>query len=439
MRRSRMMKAAVGAGVLALVTAGCLSEGGGDGGGTGGKQNTSKNVEIMTGFTGPQFNNFKASVDPYAKEQGITIKWAPTPDFNTLIRTRVRGNQLPDIALFPQPGIMRDIAKSGKMIDLGGVLDMSDVQTNMVTGALEAVKSDDGKQHAIIASMNVKSLVFYPKKAFEAAYQAPKTIDELLALSEKIKSEGKTPWCIGIESGAATGWPATDWIEQLVLNYGGLDQYNDWVAHKIPFNSPLVKQASDTFAKIAFTPGYVAGGRKSIASANFNTAANPMFSNPPGCFMYRQGNFVAQAGGFPANVIADLDNIVGVFAFPPADAGTTPPVLGGGDLAGLFSNSDAAKTIIKYMSSKNFGGAAAKGGTYLSPRKDFDPSNYPNKLTQEIAKIGYNASAFAFDGSDQMPGEVGSGTFWRQMTQWISGATSLDSALKGIDKSWPSS
>jgi len=288
--------------------------------------------------------------------------------------------------------------------------------------------------------MNVKSLVFYPKKAFDAAgYTAPKSIPELLALTDKIRASGKAPWCLGIEAGTATGWPATDWFEELVLKYGGIQQYNDWVSHKVKFDSPLVRQAADTFSKIAFTDGNVLGGRKSIASNAFQTAGNPMFKTPPGCFMYKQGNFIVAKGFFPDSVIADADNQIGVFGFPPATAGGDNPVEGGGDLAGLFSkDNEAAKTILKYMSTKDFGAADAKTGNYISPHKDFDQANYPNKTLKDIAQIAYSSTAFGFDGSDAMPGAVGAGTFWRNTTAWISGQMSLDQTLKGIDASWPS-
>jgi alpha-glucoside transport system substrate-binding protein len=438
MRRLSWARAAVAAGAAVLLTAGCLSSG--DNSGSGGNKNTGKSIEIMMAFTGPQATNFEKSVDPYAKSQGITIKWSPTSDFNSLINTRVRGNQLPDIALFPQPGIMRDIVKTGKLTDLSSVLDLDSLKSAFVSGEIDAGTAN-GKVYAVPVSMNVKSIIFYPKQAFSAAgYSAPQSIPDLLALTDKIRTSGKTPWCLGIESGAATGWPATDWIEELVLKYGGIDQYNDWVNHKMPFESPLVNQAAGTFAKIAFTDGNGAGGWKSIASNNFNTAANPMFANPPGCFMYKQGNFVAQAGGFPASVISNIDSTVGVFPFPPAKAGGDNPVEGGGDLAGLFSgNNDAAKTIVKYMTSQGFGAEAAKGGTFLAPRKDFPLENYPNQITKDIAKIAYTSTVIAFDGSDQMPGAVGSGTFWRDMTSWISGQTTQADALKAIDTSWPKS
>lgn len=405
-----------------------------------GNDNTSSTIEIMLGFTGDQFEAFRGAVDPYAKSQGITIKWAPTSNFNQLINTRVQGRNLPDIAMFPQPGVLRGLATRNTLTPLDSFLDMPTLKSSMTAGTLDA-GTVDGKLYGLLVSMNVKSLVFYPKQAFAAAgYTEPKSIPELLELTNKIRSTGTTPWCLGIESGAATGWPATDWIEDLILHQQGVDKYNEWVNHDIKFESPEVKQATDIFSQIALTEGNVLGGRKSIASNNFATAANPMFRNPPGCFLYKQGNFVAAPGGFPEAVLNDINNKVGVFGFPPATAGGDNPVLGGGDLAALFSkNNEHAKKILTFMSSKDFGGSDAKLGNYISPHKDFDQSFYPNEVVKQIANIAYESTAFAFDGSDQMPGEVGSGSFWKDMTAWISGQQDLNQALQGIDESWPAS
>ena len=424
-------------GAAALLTTGCLVDPN-DTARARGNGNTSNTIEIMLGFTGDQFEAFRASVDPYAKSQGITINWAPTGNFNQLINTRVQGNNLPDIAMFPQPGVLRDLATRNWLSPLDEVLDMPALKASMTAGTLDA-GTVDGKLYGLLVSMNVKSLVFYPKQAFAAAgYTEPKSIPELLELTDKIRNSGKTPWCLGIEAATATGWPATDWFEDLILHQQGVAKYNQWVSHRIKFESPEVRQAAATFEKIAFTEGNVVGGRKSIASNNFNTAAAPMFKNPPGCFMYKQGNFVAAAGGFPDEVIKNIDSMVGVFGFPPATAGGDDPVLGGGDLAALFSpKNEAAKKILRYMSTKDFGADDAKQGNYISPHKDFDQSNYPNDVVRKAATVAYGATAFAFDGSDQMPGAVGSGSFWRDMTSWISGQQDLDEALKGIDDSWP--
>ena len=437
MRRAPVFVKGLALAAAVALTAGCLVQ---PEDARTGNDNTSSTLEIMLGFTGDQFNAFRDAVDPYAKSQGIKINWAPTSNFNQLINTRVQGRNLPDIALFPQPGVLRGLAQRNALTPLDDILDLPTLKTSMTAGTLDA-GTVDGKLYGLLVSMNVKSLVFYPKKAFaEAGYAEPKSLPELLDLTNRIRSSGKTPWCLGIESGAATGWPATDWIEDTILHQQGVDKYNQWVNHQIRFDSPEVRQAATLFQQIAFTDGNVVGGRKSIASNNYNTAANPMFKSPPGCFFYKQGNFVAAKGGFPDAVLADIDNQVGVFGYPPATAGGDNPVLGGGDLAALFSkNNTYAKNLLKFMSSKDFGGSDAKQGNYISPHKDFDQSNYPNDVVKKIANIAYGSTAFAFDGSDQMPGAVGSGSFWKDMTAWISGQQNLNQALKGIDESWPAS
>jgi len=447
MARWGLVRLVAGVAAVILLTSGCLSGGGTSGGGgggvSGGTKAGDKKVEVMTGFGGGQLKALQAETDAIGKELGITITVVPSTDFNTLIRSRVAGNNTPDIAGFPQPGLMLDIAKQGKLADLGTVLDMNTIKTNMIPGELDAATGDDGKVYGVPFSLNIKSIVFYNKPEFEkAGYTIPKTLDELFTLTDKIRSSGKAPWCIGIESGPATGWPATDWIESFVLYEGGPDKYTQWIKHQIPFNDPIVKKAGEDFQKIAFTPGNVLGGQKSMVSTNFQTSANPMFDSPPKCYLHRQGNFITQKGFFPDKVRANMDQQVGVFALPPVQAGQAPPVLGGGDLVALFnSKDDDAKKVMEAMTNDKFGTRTgyAKTGEWFSPYKTYDTSKYPNKVLQDIAKIGYSASAFRFDGSDAMPGAVGTGSFWKEMVAWVGGQENLDTALKKIEDSWPKS
>jgi alpha-glucoside transport system substrate-binding protein len=421
-------------GAVAVLTAGCLSSGGGGGGGS---SNTSNTIEVMYAFTGGQEKGFKAEVDAWAKDNDVTVKYAQTGNFNQLINTRVQGNDAPDVALFPQPGIMRDMADQGLLADLSGVVDSAELDKH-VQGVLDTGKVK-GTQFAVPMSINVKSIVFYPKGPAEAAgISAPATYDDLMSLSDKVVGTGTTPWCFGIESEAATGWPATDWVENLmVINYGA-DVYNQWVNHEIPFNDPKVLDVLNQMEELLLADGKTNGGRQSIASNNFNTAANPMFDTPPGCYMYRQGNFVAQQGGFPDAVLADLDTTVGVFPMPGKTA-AEHPVLGGGDLAGIFAKDNkSAQKLVQFLASADFGTTAyGASGNWISPRTDFDVSLYPNETWRTIAQIAYESTDFVFDGSDQMPGEVGSGSFWREMTAWISGQEDAKTALDNIEASWP--
>jgi alpha-glucoside transport system substrate-binding protein len=240
-----------------------------------------------------------------------------------------------------------------------------------------------------------------------------------------------------MESAAATGWVATDWLEDFVLRYGGPEKYDQWTRHEIPFNDPVVVQAAQEFEKLALADGNVFGGRKGVVSNNFGTAINPMFQDPPKCFLHKQGNFITQKGFITEKVRQKLDDEVGVFQLPGTDP-NTKPLLGGGDLAAAFSKDDDTKKAMEFITSPNFKFTNIAAATWLSPHKTFDVSVYPNKTTQEIARLAYGSTVFRFDGSDTMPGAVGAGSFWKGMTSWVSGQKSLDEALKDIDESWPS-
>jgi alpha-glucoside transport system substrate-binding protein len=282
--------------------------------------------------------------------------------------------------------------------------------------------------------------VFYNKQAWDkAGYKAPQSLDELAKLGEQIKSDGGTPWCFGIESGTATGWPVTDWIEDLVMRYGGVDGYNQWVSHETPFDSDLVKQAAEYLEKNVLADDNVPGGRGSISSVAFGDAEDTMWDDKPGCWMLKQGNFIVSADFIPQDVVDNVDERIGVFGFPPAETGGDNPVLGGGDLATLLDDNEDARAVMKMLADVNLGETAAPDSSFISPHTGFDTSLYPSDLTRQIADVAYKSDAVLFDGSDAMPGEVGAGSFWKEMTAWISEQEDLDTALKNIDDSWPSS
>jgi alpha-glucoside transport system substrate-binding protein len=439
MRWRRLFQAIVVAAVAMLFASACLSEEGGGGGGGGGGEGGAgdKQIEIMYGFGGDQSKGFETAMKEFEQSSGIKIKLtSASQSFDTLIRPRVQGGNTPDIALFPQPGLMLDFAKQGKMQDLGSMLNVDQLRSSLVPGMLEA-GTQDGKVYGAIVSMNVKSLVWYPKKAFEAkGYKVPTTIAELEALTNQIKADGTTPWCVGMEAAAATGWVATDWMEDFVLRFGGPEKYDQWVRHEIPFTDPVVVQAAQEFEKLTLADGNTFGGRKGVVSNNYATAMNPMFDDPPKCFLHRQGQFITQKGFITEKVRPKLDEEVGVFLLPGTDA-NNKPVLGGGDLAGAFTNDEDTKKALEYMTSETFN-AGTREASYMSPHKGFDLNQYPNQTTKDIAKLAYGATVFRFDGSDLMPGAVGAGSFWKGMTAWVSGQKSLDETLKDIDDSWPS-
>jgi alpha-glucoside transport system substrate-binding protein len=411
------------------------------GGGSGSGSSNSDTVTIWSSIDAPVQAGLQKALVAKLKSQNSSIKinWQQVQNINQLIITKIQAGDTPDIALIPQPGVVQQMNQLGAVKPLDSVVDMSSLQSSMVPGSLDA-GTVNGQLYGLLVSANVKGLVFYPKQAWaQKGYKAPTDIAGLEALTNQIKSDGNTPWCMGIESDTATGWPATDWFETLMMKYFGPDVYNQWVQHKVNFDSPQVKQVAGEFSKLLFTQGNTLGGQSAIASTNFGTAGNPMFpaSGSPKCWMYNQRSFIT--GFFPKATQKNLDANVGVFGFPPATAGGDNPVEGGGDMMTMLNDSTNVKTVVKDLSETDIGNMAAPSSSFSAPHKDFNVKLYPNKVTQQIAKVAYGASAFLFDGSDQMPAQVGTGSFWKEMTAWISGQESIDTALKNIDSSWPSS
>jgi alpha-glucoside transport system substrate-binding protein len=444
------MLAASGAAISLLAT-GCLNEGGGNGGGepevdappgeepTGGGAAGDGMVEIFGAFSGEEEAAFNESLAEFEESSGIDVEYVPSSDFTTLIRSRVQGGNPPDIALFPQPGLVLDLAESGgSIIPLGDVLDLASLEETLIPGFLDAATTEDDEVYAAPMRMAVKSIVWYPIPEFEeAGYAVPTSFEELVDLQAQMVADGNTPWCIGMESGADTGWVATDWVEEMVLRTSGPDVYDQWVNHEIPFNAPEIQTAGEAFGDIVFTEGYVLGGPQAMLTIPFGDAAEPMFDEEPACFLHRQGNFITSF--FPEDVQEDLGANVGTFVLPSYEQGgfDGQPILGGGDMAAMFNEDEATVAVMEFLTSDEFGGPWAEAGGWLSPHTTFDTSLYANEITQEIAALVAEADVFRFDASDLMPASVGAGSFWDQMVDWISGGVSLEEALTNIEESWP--
>jgi alpha-glucoside transport system substrate-binding protein len=426
--------------LLASVTAVALAGGLAACGGDDGEGEGDDEVTIWMSLDQPVVDAIQEQVTKAAEEEGITVTVERVDAIDKLIKTSIASGDTPDIALLPQPGVVASVVELGAAFPLDDVLDTDQLESDMVAGALDAGVVDD-QLYALLTSMNVKSLLFYPKKAFEAAgYEEPQSLDELTALADQIKADGGTPWCLTMESGDATGWVATDWFEDLVMRFGGADYYNDWVSHEVPFNDATVKEAGEYFEGVFATEGNVYGGREAITATAFGDAARPMFDAAgPSCWLLKQGSFFVGQDFLPENIYAAVDEELGVAGFPPAEAGGENPVLGGGDLAVLLSDDEASKTAMNLLASADVGLTAAPVSSFISPFKTFDTSVYPSETTKEIAQVAYDSTAFLFDGSDAMPAAVGAGTFWREMTNWINGDTDLDTALQNIEESWPAS
>lgn len=396
-------------------------------------------VVTMSGpFTDEDAIKFNAAVEEFEAATGIDIQYEGTKEFETTISVRVDGGDAPDIADFPQPGLLANFVADGKVIDVSTFLSMEGLQKNYNQSWLDMAMMPGPDGSPVMAGVwhrvNGKSLVWYPKDDFEAAgYTIPTTWEELMTLTEQIASDGDTPWCIGIESGTATGWPATDWLEEIMLRTTSLENYDKWVAGELAFNSPEVKKAVEVMGEIWLNDKYVYGGRASIVSTFFGDAPAPMFENPPKCWLHKQGNFITSF--FPEGAQAGVD--YDFFYLPGIDEAYGDPVLVAGDIMAMFNDRPEVRAVMELFTT----GAGVEGwvraGGAISPHYDSSLDWYSNDIDRGVAEIILNAGSVRFDGSDLMPGEVGAGSFWKGMTDYVSGSVDLDTALTEIDSAWP--
>lgn len=394
-------------------------------------------VSMMGPFTEEDAVKFNNAIKDFEDATGIDIQYEGTKEFEATISVRVDAGDAPDIVDFPQPGLLGNFVREGKVVDVSSFIseDWLKQQYNQSWLDMATMQGPDGPVTAgVWHRFNGKSLVWYPKAAFdEAGYTIPQTWDELMELTQTIADDGDTPWCIGIESGAATGWPATDWIEDIMLRTTSLENYDKWIRGELKFNSPEVKKATETMAEIWLNDAYVRGGKAGIVSTFFGDAPTPMFENPPQCWLHRQGNFITSF--FPAGKEAGTD--YDFFYLPPIDDAQGKPFLVAGDIMAMFNDRPETRAVMEYFSTgESVKGWLAAGGA-LSPHLDAQLDWYGNDVERGIAEIVAQSTAFRFDASDLMPGEVGSGSFWKGMTDWISGSIDLDTALQEIDDSWP--
>ncbi|MBB5873011.1 alpha-glucoside transport system substrate-binding protein [Allocatelliglobosispora scoriae] len=394
-----------------------------------------KTVSVSTSIRDTEADLLKQSWKAFTDCTGIKIDYAGTSDFEAQLPIKVQGGNAPDIAFIPQPGLLATFAKQGALKPASAAT-KAEAEKNYSPDWLK-YSTVDGKLYGAPLGSNVKSFVWYSPSMFkEKGWAIPTTWDELITLSNTIAATGMKPWCAGIESGGATGWPATDWIEDIVLRDQGPEVYDQWVAHTIPFNDPKIVSATDRAGSILKNPAYVNGGLgdvKSIATTSFQEGGIPITQKK--CALHRQASFYANQ--WPKGTKVAEDGDVFAFYFPAIDPAKGKPVLGGGEFVAAFADRNEVKAFQTYLASADHANSRAKLGNWVSANKGLDIANVSNPIDKKSVEILQDsASVFRFDGSDLMPAAVGAGSFWKGMTDWITGKSTKDT-LDYIESSWP--
>ncbi|MFV1971670.1 MAG: ABC transporter substrate-binding protein [Acidimicrobiia bacterium] len=413
-RANRVLWLAVG---LALVSAACSSS----------RPADLPVIEVFGPYRDADAVKFAATVAPFEDEAGVDVRFVGTGSFATEIQKRITEAEYPDVALFPQPALIVDMASRGLLAPLPDSLQAG-------SGDDTAVRSVGGfvGQYAVWFRAAAKSLVWYrPPEFASRGYVVPTTWDEMMALSETMVNDGLSPWCLAIESFSSTGWVGTDWIEDIVLREQGVTLYDEWVKGKVRFDSFEIREAFRTFGEIVHGNKTVLGGTNRILNESWQRAADPMFDDPPACMMHRQASFWASEipAGFTFG--EDIDYFV-----LPGLTDAPPPLLVSGDMAAAFNDRPEVVAFMEFLASPRAGEPWAELGGFISPNPEFDDSRYASAIDRQVAKTIEDASQVRFDASDTMPPAVGTDAFWLAMRTFIR-TGNINAAVISIDEAWP--
>ncbi len=388
-------------------------------------------VSVLGTWGGSEQDSFMAMVKPFEDATGVQVQYTGTRDLNAVLTTQVQGGNPPDLAGLPGPGQMAQFGQQGKLIDLSTVLDVPTYQSNYAKSWIN-LGTVNGKLVGVFIKASAKGLIWYDPKVFQSkGYQIPKTWDDLISLTKQIEASGGTPWCEGLESGASSGWPGTDWLEDIVLRQSGAQVYNNWWAGTQTWTSPEITKAWQTWGQIVADPKAVYGGANSMLTTNFGDAGNGLFTNPPNCYMMHQASFITDffVKGTPGiKPVTDFD----FFPFPSISPNNTNAQEVAGDLFGMFRNTPQSAALIKYLVTPEAQAIWVQRGGAISPNKQVPISMYPDPLSQKAAQILTSAQVTVFDASDLMPDAM-QNAFYKAILDYVQNPGNLNADLQNLD------
>lgn len=400
---------------------------------------TAEQLTVFGPWLGPDQEYVEAVLADFAEKSGHDVRYTGSDSFEQQILVDAEAGSAPNISVFPQPGLASDMASRGFLTPLKDgtgdwIVDNYAAGQSWVDLGTYADNNGADNLYGFFYKVDVKSLVWYSPENFEdAGYDIPESMEDLIALSDQIVADGGTPWCIGLGSGGATGWPATDWVEDMMLRTQSPAVYDKWVSNELPFDAPEVVSAIEAFGTFARNDDYVVGGAGAVASTDFRDSPKGMFTSPPQCYMHRQASFIPAF--FPEDTVVGED--ADFFYFPAyAEKDLGAPVLGAGTLWAITSENEAAHDLIAYLQTPEAHEIWMALGGFLTPHKGVDTSVFSDAATAKMNDILLAATTFRFDASDLMPGAVGAGTFWTGMVDYTGGKDATEVAAD-IQASWP--
>jgi alpha-glucoside transport system substrate-binding protein len=380
-------------------------------------------VTVLGSWEGPELDAFEAVVAPFEERTGITVEYSATRDLKGVITRGLEVGHQPDVAGLPGPGFMLDLAQSGDLKDLGQALDLG-AYKRLTAPAFVDIGTIDDRLVGVFIKATVKGLLWHDPDVYRAG--SPGTWSELVHMADQESDHRDTrPWCVGLESGATSGWPGTDWIEDFLLRQSGPAVYDAWVGGSLAWDSPEVRTAFRSYGQVV-SEDATHGGARAALTTHFAHAGDALFGDPPGCLFLHQGSFMTTF----FDALDDPPDDYDFLAFPDIDPRWADSLIGAGDLFGMLRDTPEARALIAYLVTTEAQSIWVARGGALSG--NFEVTGYPTEIAEREAALLTRARVFRFDASDTMPDEMGA-AFLQGVLDYTSDPGRLDAILRQLD------
>jgi alpha-glucoside transport system substrate-binding protein len=377
---------------------------------------------VVGSWSGAEEQAFLAMVRPFEQETGITVDYTGTRDLNGLLWEGVAKGRPPDVAGLPGPGQMAEFARHGSLKDLATTIDVSQYKADTVPAFID-LGTVDGKLVGVFIKATLKGLIWYNPNVY--TLEAPATWDDLERSADLARRGEAKTWCMSLGSDATTGWPATDWIEDIVLRQSGPAVYDDWVGGRLPWSSPEIRAAFEFFGEVV-ADAY--GGPAGFIGTDFEDGGNGLFTDPPQCLFHHQATFMTS---FFESRAAARRGEYDFFPFPALDERYANSITGAGDLFGMFNDTPQSRALMAYLVKPDAQSIWVGRGGALSVNTRVD--SYPDELSRRAAQILTGSERFRFDASDLMP-EAMNAAFLQAVDDFVRDPTQLDLILETLDE-----
>ncbi|GAA2264268.1 MULTISPECIES: ABC transporter substrate-binding protein [Kitasatospora] len=399
-------------------------------------------LTILTPWTGDvEKDSFQAVLTAFEAKTGITINASPTRALDQVLRTDVQKGEAPDLSVMANPGTLRSYAQQGDLVPLDRFQDKT-----LGRRLVDQLKSDYGPQwyrlgeagtsdpYAVVVKASVKSLIWYGPQRLGT--QPPDSWAGLVGASQSIVKRGETPWCLAVADPPNSGWPGTDWIEDILLHQSGPDAYTSWVDGKLNWSSPQVSSAWETWGQTVTAPGAVHGDRLTALLTNYGEGAHPLFTALPGCYL-EHGALVTADAAAPSKPVPGKD--YDFAPFPDLQPMRTPACEVSGDLVSMFRDSPEAEQFMAFPASpqaQQIWPARQLESAFSANRTvttQMASSYATDSVARRIDELLTSPATLCFDASDSMPSTMAA-AFNHAVLDYLNDPTQLPAILTGLDK-----